>query len=132
MGDRDVGGAGGRRGPPARLRACGLPDPPLLVAADEITRGKPDPEGYLTASARLGRRPAECVVVEDAPAGVAAARAAGMACVALTTTHVAEAVAGAALVVPSLAELRVDVAPHDDGGVAYTLAARGTPGPPVA
>ena len=106
----------------ARLRACGLPDPPLLIAADEIVRGKPDPEGYLAAAARLGRRPDECVVVEDAPAGVAAARAAGMGCVALTTTHRAEEVADAALVVPSLAELRVEVASLHDDGVEYTLA----------
>jgi sugar-phosphatase len=105
----------------ARLRACGLPEPPLLVAADEIARGKPDPEGYLAAAARLGRAPAECVVLEDAPAGVAAARAAGMRCVGLATTHAAEALAGADLIAPSLAGLRVEVASAPGGGVAYAL-----------
>jgi sugar-phosphatase len=94
----------------ARLRACALPVPPLLVAADELARGKPDPEGYLTAAARLGVAPADCVVVEDAPPGLAAARAAGMRCVALTTTHAESALAGADLVVPTLAALRVAVA----------------------
>jgi sugar-phosphatase len=94
----------------ARLRACALPVPPLLVAADEIERGKPDPEGYLTAARRLGMAPADCVVIEDAPPGVAAAGAAGMRCVALTTTHAAPALGGADVVVPTLAELRVEVA----------------------
>ena len=94
----------------ARLRACALPVPPLLVAADEIARGKPDPEGYLTAAARRGVAPADCVVVEDAPPGLAAARAAGMRCVALTTTHAESALAGADLIVPTLAALRVAVA----------------------
>ncbi|HEU4629015.1 MAG TPA: HAD-IA family hydrolase, partial [Gemmatimonadaceae bacterium] len=109
----------------ARLRACGLPEPPLLVAADEIARGKPDPEGYLTAARRLGEAPGDCVVVEDAPAGVAAARAAGMRCVALTTTHEAAALADAALIVPSLAALRVEVAADAGmagrGGPVFTL-----------
>jgi mannitol-1-/sugar-/sorbitol-6-phosphatase len=55
------------------------------------------------------------VVVEDAPAGIAAARNAGMPCVALTTTHDARAVADATLVVPSLAALAVEVAPDGRG-----------------
>ena len=93
----------------ARLRASGLPEPPLLVAADMIARGKPDPEGYLTAAHRLGRAPADCLVIEDAPAGLAAARAAGMRCVALTTTHAAAELAGADLVVASLAALDVEI-----------------------
>lgn len=100
----------------ARLGASALPVPALLVAADEITRGKPDPEGYLTAARRLGEAPADCVVVEDAPAGVAAAHAAGMRCVALTTTHAAAAVAGADLVVPSLAALRVEIVADGTAG----------------
>ncbi|MFE2525261.1 HAD-IA family hydrolase [Streptomyces sp. NPDC059382] len=72
----------------ARLREVGV-DFPELVAADDITRGKPDPEPFLLAAARLGVDPARCVVFEDAPAGLAAGRAAGMRTVALTTTHTA-------------------------------------------
>jgi mannitol-1-/sugar-/sorbitol-6-phosphatase len=52
--------------------------PQVLICADEIRLGKPDPEGYLAAAHRLGVAPADCVVVEDAPAGLDAARAAGM------------------------------------------------------
>ena len=93
----------------ARLRAAGLPEPPLLVAADEIRNGKPDPEGYLAAAARLGVPAAECLVIEDAPAGAAAARAGGMQLVALTTTPPAADFPDADLVVPTLAALGVDV-----------------------
>ncbi|MEE1752635.1 HAD-IA family hydrolase [Streptomyces sp. SP18CS02] len=70
----------------ARLREAGI-DFPVMVAADDITRGKPDPEPFLLAARRLGVDPAACVVFEDAPAGLAAGRAAGMRTVALTTTH---------------------------------------------
>jgi mannitol-1-/sugar-/sorbitol-6-phosphatase len=93
----------------ARLRAASVRRPLCLVAADEIERGKPDPEGYLRAADALRVAPADCVVVEDAPAGIAAARAAGMRVVALTTTHDASAVADADLVVPTLAALDVRV-----------------------
>ncbi|QEV17098.1 HAD family hydrolase [Streptomyces alboniger] len=70
----------------ARLAEAGI-RPGLLIAADDITRGKPDPEPYLLAAAKLGVDPARCVVFEDAPAGLQAGRAAGMTTVALATTH---------------------------------------------
>ena len=88
-----------------RIRHTGLPMPRVLVPADEITRGKPDPEGYLTAAARLGRAPGECVVVEDAPAGLEAARAAGMRSIGIAGTFPASALTMADLVVPSLTDL---------------------------
>jgi sugar-phosphatase len=61
----------------ARLGAAGSV-PPVLVTADDVGRGKPDPEGYLTAAGRLGVAAARCLVVEDSSAGLAAGRAAGM------------------------------------------------------
>jgi sugar-phosphatase len=70
--------SGTRRLARARLVAAGLPVPAVLVSADDVTRGKPYPDGYLTAAERLRRAPARCVVVEDAQAGVRAAHAAGM------------------------------------------------------
>jgi mannitol-1-/sugar-/sorbitol-6-phosphatase len=73
-----------------RLRSAGLPIPPVLVCAEDVARGKPNPDAYLMAAAALGVSPADCIVIEDAPAGVEAARAAGMGVVALTTTHPAE------------------------------------------
>ena len=70
-----------------RLQRAGLPIPGVLVCAEDVLRGKPSPDVYLLAAAGLGVAPAECLVVEDAPAGIEAARAAGMGVVALTTTH---------------------------------------------
>ncbi len=84
----------------SRLAASGLPLPPVLVTAEDVAAGKPDPEGYLEAARRLGRLPADCLVVEDAPAGVEAALAAGMRVVALPTTHPAEELGAATLVAP--------------------------------
>ncbi|WP_225642314.1 HAD family hydrolase [Streptomyces werraensis] len=78
-----------RRLAEARLGAAGIL-PKTLVAADDITHGKPDPEPYLLAARMLGVDPAECVVFEDAPAGLQSGRAAGMTTVALATTHRAE------------------------------------------
>lgn len=75
-----------RRLAEARLAEVGI-RPKTLIAADDITRGKPDPEPYLLAARRLGVDPARCVVFEDAPAGLASGRAAGMTTVALATTH---------------------------------------------
>ncbi len=71
----------------ARLRAAGLPVPAVLVTPERLGRGKPDPEGYLLAARELGAAPDACVVLEDAPAGVEAGRAAGMHVVGITTTH---------------------------------------------
>jgi HAD superfamily hydrolase (TIGR01509 family) len=61
----------------ARLGAAGI-DPPLLVTVEDVRRGKPDPEGFRLAAARLGGDPAACLVVEDSEPGLAAGRAAGM------------------------------------------------------
>jgi HAD superfamily hydrolase (TIGR01509 family) len=60
---------------------------PIQVTAGQVRCGKPDPEVYLTAAARLGVAPAACVVFEDAVVGVEAARRAGMTVVGLTTAH---------------------------------------------
>ncbi|MFB7541751.1 HAD-IA family hydrolase [Streptomyces zaomyceticus] len=89
-----------------RLRAAGLPIPAVLVAADHVRHGKPDPEGYLTAARALGAAPEACVVVEDAPAGIAAGVRAGMFVAALTTTHTADRLTGADVVLDRLTDLR--------------------------
>lgn len=59
-----------------RLEAAGLPVPELLVSADEVSKGKPDPEPYLIGARKLGLSAEDCIVFEDAPSGVAAAVAA--------------------------------------------------------
>lgn len=89
----------------SRLGSMGLPTPDVLVTADDVARGKPDPEGYVAAAARLRLRPEQCWVVEDAPAGIQAARAAGMRVIAVTTTHTVEDVRGADVVVSGVADI---------------------------
>jgi sugar-phosphatase len=60
-----------------RLRAANLPVPATMVTAEDVQRGKPDPQGFLLGAQRLGVSIADCLVFEDSPAGVAAARTAG-------------------------------------------------------
>ncbi|MGD9157467.1 MAG: HAD family phosphatase [Desulfobacteraceae bacterium] len=59
----------------------------VLVCAEDVSHGKPHPEGCITASRKLGVSPSKCIVLEDAPAGLEAARRAGMACVGVLSTH---------------------------------------------
>ena len=78
----------------------------MLITSDRTPRGKPHPDPYLAAAAALGADPADCVVIEDAPAGIAAARAAGMTVWAVATTHRPDELAGADCVVADLDEVR--------------------------
>jgi HAD superfamily hydrolase (TIGR01509 family) len=89
----------------ARLRAAGIPVPKVLVTAEQVERGKPDPAGYLRAAALLGVDPADAVVLEDAPAGVEAGRAAGMTVVAVLTTSDESALGNAHSRIPDLRAL---------------------------
>jgi len=73
-----------------------------IVSAEDVAVGKPDPSGYLMAAGLLEVDPAECVVFEDSLAGIAAARAAGMMCVAVATTHHPDELSHADLVIPDL------------------------------
>lgn len=58
-----------------------------ITSAEDVTRGKPDPQVYLTAAARVGASPTHAIVIEDAPAGLEGARRAGMKCVGVLTGH---------------------------------------------
>jgi sugar-phosphatase len=69
-----------------RIEAAGLPRPKHLVTSTDVVRGKPDPEPYLKGAEMLGVPAADCVVLEDAPAGIRAGKAAGMRVLALRTT----------------------------------------------
>ena len=70
-----------------RIEAAGLPMPPLMIAAEDVVQGKPAPDCFLLAAARLGVRASDCLVFEDAPAGIAAAEAAGASVLVITATH---------------------------------------------
>jgi len=99
----------------ARLVAAGIPIPRVMITAESIERGKPDPECYLRGAQALGVEPRDCVVVEDAPIGAAAARAAGMRLIALTTTHRADELEPADLLLPDLTHLAVSLAERTSG-----------------
>lgn len=74
----------------------------VVIAAEDIEYSKPDPEGYLKSAEALGVNSADCIVIEDAPKGVQAAKAAGMRCLAVTTTHNREELSSATLIVEQL------------------------------
>jgi beta-phosphoglucomutase-like phosphatase (HAD superfamily) len=78
-----------------------------IVGEEDVSRGKPDPQGFLLGAERLGVPPPECVVFEDAPEGIAAGKAAGMRCIGVATTRPPERLGEADLVVPSLEDARV-------------------------
>jgi mannitol-1-/sugar-/sorbitol-6-phosphatase len=102
-----------------RLRAAGLLTPSVLVAAEDVTRGKPAPDGYLLASSRLRVPPADCVVIEDTPPGIASGLNAGATVIALSTTFPATDLTTARVTVPSLQALRIVV---DDGCLRIDIA----------
>ncbi len=89
----------------ARLTRAGLPVPDRLVSGDDVRHGKPSPEPYLLGAKRLGKAAKECVVIEDSPAGIEAACAAGMQVIAVASTHPREELE-CAVVVDQLSSLR--------------------------
>ena len=94
----------------ARLAASAFPAPAVIVTIDDTPNGKPEPDPFLEGAARLGVDPNRCLVIEDAPAGLQAGRAAGCTTIAVTGTYPA-AELDADLVVPGLDSLRIEVTP---------------------
>jgi mannitol-1-/sugar-/sorbitol-6-phosphatase len=90
-----------------RLRYCGLPIPEVLVTSDDVSNGKPHPEPYLKGAELFGIKPADCLVIEDAPAGIESARAGGMKVLGITSTYPAGKLAYADVVIGKLAQVRV-------------------------
>jgi mannitol-1-/sugar-/sorbitol-6-phosphatase len=88
-----------------RLDAAGLPTPAVLITSDLTPRGKPHPDPYLAGAAALDADPEDCLVIEDAPAGIEAAHAAGMTVWAVTTTHTADELAQADRIIAGLDEV---------------------------
>jgi sugar-phosphatase len=100
----------------ARLAAAGLPVPRMLVTADDVAVGKPEPAPYLLAAHQLGVEPRRCLVVEDAPAGVAAGLASGALVLGIATSHQELGVP----TVPSLAAVTIQSV---DGSIKVELTA---------
>ena len=89
--------------------------PEVLITGDDVKNGKPSPDGYLLAAARLGVNPGKCIVVEDSPAGVMAGKSAKMCVAAVETTHQAIFLRDADIIVNSLNDLRILCSDSQDG-----------------
>lgn len=90
-----------------RLTVAGLPVPRIFITADDVSVGKPNPAPYLKGAALLGYHSDDCLVVEDAPSGIRAARAAGMLSLALPTTYSAAELHEADVLLRELSQLKV-------------------------
>jgi sugar-phosphatase len=101
--------SGSRQVAEARLRYVRLPLPDVLITGDDVRTGKPAPDGYLLAARRLKVESRACVVIEDAPAGVKAGKAAGMRVVAVATTHSRDELRDADTIISQLAEMTFSV-----------------------
>ncbi|WP_240906950.1 HAD family hydrolase [Paludisphaera rhizosphaerae] len=105
-----IGSSGVRKNLELTVEECGLHGRfKAIVAGEDVTRGKPDPQVFLLAASRSGAKPEETVVFEDAPVGIRAAKAAGMLAVGVTSSHDADALqaAGADLIVADLSQCDV-------------------------
>jgi len=91
----------------ARLRFCGLPVPKVLVTAEDVSHGKPHPEPYLKGAELLGFKPDDCLVIEDAPAGIQSARVGGFKVIGITSTYPAPKLSEADAVVAGLEQIQV-------------------------
>ena len=93
-----------------RLSAAGFAVPAMIVVSEDVQRGKPAPDGYRLGARRLRYDPEECIVFEDAPPGIQAARAAGARVVALNTTHPVAELGDAEITISDFSHLRVRTA----------------------
>ncbi|MHB1022834.1 MAG: HAD family hydrolase [Acidobacteriaceae bacterium] len=95
----------------SRLTYAGLPLPKKFITAESVVNGKPHPEPYQRGAELLGLKPEECIVVEDAPAGVGAGKQAGCRVLAILTSHEADELRDADWIIPSLADLQYEQGP---------------------
>ena len=95
-----------------RLEAAGLPLPARVIAADDVVHGKPHPEPYMTGAKLLGFSPADCIVVEDAPAGVGAGVGAGCRVLGVLGTHEVVQLAACTWIIPSLIGVAARAVPN--------------------
>ncbi len=103
----------------ARISYVHLPPPPVLITAALVHQSKPAPEGYLLAARKLGVPPQDCIVIEDAPVGVEAGKAAGMRVIAIVSTYPREQLARADALITDLRDIDLHV---DAGRITIRLA----------
>lgn len=93
----------------ARLGYAGIPVPHHIITANDVIHGKPSPEPFLKGADLLGFAPADCLVFEDSPAGIASARSAEMKAIALQTTYPADQLQSAHAIIGNLADVKANV-----------------------
>ena len=111
--------SGSRKVALTRMRVGGIPTPGVFVTANDVQRGKPAPDSYLSAASRLGVASNNCVVIEDTSVGVAAGKAAGMQVIALLGTEKRDALGDADIIAATLADITVERQVH--GGLIITV-----------
>ena len=107
--------SGARNLASSRLRLAQLPRPKVLISAEDVVNGKPSPEPYLKGAQLLGVKPAECLVIEDAPAGIEAGHAGGMKVIALASTYAEADLHAADAVVNRLTQIQISGDGTDPG-----------------
>ena len=100
----------------SRLACAGITPPTRFITSETVAQGKPHPAPYLRGAELLGLAPQDCLVIEDAPAGVAAGKAAGCRVLALLTTHAPETLAAADWQISTLADLHFEATRTTAGG----------------
>ena len=105
--------SGSMRVASARVNYARLPTPDVFITADQVAAGKPAPDAFLLAARRLHVSPSDCVVFEDTPAGIQAAKAGGMKAIGIASTHTKEALKLADVVVQHLADIKVYMTGND-------------------
>ena len=99
--------------------SAGISMPQSFISADDVTNGKPHPEPYEMGARVLGFKPSECLVIEDAPAGIKAGKAAGCRVLAVLSSHSAAELTDADWIVPSLKH--VTAVPSENGTITIRL-----------
>lgn len=110
----------------SRLACAGITPPARFITSEMVANGKPHPEPYRRGAELLGLAPQDCLVIEDAPAGVAAGKAAGCSVLALLTTHAPETLTAADWCIPTLADLRLEtvLSAGQRGRLQFSIAGR--------
>jgi beta-phosphoglucomutase family hydrolase len=104
-----VGSSGPRKNVEMLLETLGIKSHfDLIISAEDVENGKPDPEVFLQVANKLDLNTRNCAVIEDAPVGITAARRAGMKTIALTTTHPRKELKDADLIIPDLSVITLD------------------------
>ncbi len=112
--------SGTRRTARKRLGAVNFAEPAILVTADDVTRGKPDPAPYLLAARGLGIPIEDCIVIEDAPAGIRSAKTAGARVIAITSTNASDALSEADFILSDLRDIAVNLHENQELSLAWT------------